>query len=918
MTSATPEPQNATKGDTKPAVSSAENTPETKNHKRLLISIPDALPSTATAPSTQQPPKADPAAEPKSILDEVELTTSLLTQLLPAQNVGSAESLQMPSLTATPVGPLLPGPSVINKQLLSKLNKLLKEKQKVIGQKENKNAKLIQDILTTSPQLSVFPVNTGTQNEQNTLATLAESTTDEPNDEKPAVPKEDTRAKAKNKRIAKQNSTRADFFAAKLASAVDDVELSDSDETFVYENNANEFDSENNSAATNAVSSGINSNSANMSSGNSAVNASAVGSAPAIPEKVSSTVAVPNVENINQAPTSIHLVNDNISVAGSIRNATPLESVVNSPGAEARIKEDDHPAPPVMPNSINRAESIHSLQSSKWNLRNTFTSNTTPPTTTSGRPNLENPALFNPYIDQQTPRDAHGRSARRKCSSHSLLSDDRSHLQRSPVLQYSESNQNLATHLSSFGTSIHLPHQQTMGENFNDGNYSFDEQDLSGEEGSSQSDLNLVCTENANNTITEPAAASVSKPADEIYRHSKAKKSKSSVTSSKLRSTTSKLFDKKGAQPRRYSTIPDDIDIEDFDDELIYYDNTYNRFPYNSQNGSTMNDSTSLLHGPKLSHYRSLNLNPNGKKSMPAPKTKRYLSLGYVQPRTQSKSNNNIFPFPYPEPHQNGYYDFDEYDEDAMEGPDEARSKGLLQGRGRLSPSNTRFLLPRKVSQDNFSSNKMKFVKSFVYTLISIICILAIGFVLGFLLASTKDLSNVSIVSIENALVTQDELIFSIVVEALNPGWFTVDIEDIELDVFAKSGYLEGPGTESSVETVLLGSVTAFESAISFEGGFFQRNLVQQIGEIKLLAPGKNLTSSAMVTRRVRGVKIAQDEDQPKEPLPPDNSEKWAVISKHPFDLILRGVLKYDLPMTSNTKSVVVNKVGYIDPSNSN
>ncbi|KAM9915186.1 hypothetical protein OXX80_014227, partial [Metschnikowia pulcherrima] len=60
-----------------------------------------------------------------------------------------------------------------------------------------------------------------------------------------------SKAKRKSKKIAKQNSTRTDFFAAKLASAVDDVESSDSDETFVYETNAHEFENESNEASSN-------------------------------------------------------------------------------------------------------------------------------------------------------------------------------------------------------------------------------------------------------------------------------------------------------------------------------------------------------------------------------------------------------------------------------------------------------------------------------------------------------------------------------------------------------------------------------------------------------------------------------------------------------------------------------------------
>lgn len=122
---------------------------------------------------------------------------------------------------------------------------------------------------------------------------------------------------------------------------------------------------------------------------------------------------------------------------------------------------------------------------------------------------------------------------------------------------------------------------------------------------------------------------------------------KSSTSSSKLRSTTSKLFDKKGSQPRRYSIIPDDIDIEDFDDELIYYDNNI-RFPYNNSNQSNLtnnvnfNDSVpSINHNHRIPHYRSLNLNFLGKRNNNL-KNKRYLSAG--QPIEPNNNNDTDTP----------------------------------------------------------------------------------------------------------------------------------------------------------------------------------------------------------------------------------------------------------------------------------
>lgn len=900
-----------------------------RSHRQLSISIPPTLMSSSIGPErssgdaessgkTEIAPKAE-RTRPEELPADEKLTRQKLQTALPGTSLvstpGTASTPNAhtgPNTSVTSVEqPSATGPSVINKQLLSKLNKSLKEKLKVIQTKEShtKNPMLIQDILTTPPlqtafvhnptNLSATPVNEAGRPNSPTLETN--------NDERPhdadvggpsaVVPKEpEPKTKAKSKRIAKQNSTRTDFFAAKLASAVDDVSSSNSDETFVYENNVIDFEGGTNLGSQSGRTGGI----------------SGLGGATAGDETSSP------VDNINHVPPSIHFVNDNISAAGSIRNATPLESTINSPIIESRREREDEPAKIDQ----SRAESIHSIQSAKWNLRNTFSVNTTPLSTSNGRSlnpsnllHVENTTQFlNPYFDGLM-RDASNKAARRESSSNSLVSEDKSYDLRSPVLHYSDPNHTLVAQPSTYGINVLLPNAQSINEGYHEGNYSFDVEDdeeLSGDAVSSRADLNLIGGDsNLNNINTSPNDGILKTDQLTSGKHQH-KKSKASTTSSKLRSTTSKLFDKKGAQPRRYSIIPDDIDIEDFDDELIYYDNKNIRFPYNSQSG---NESASLLGGShRLPHYRSLNLNFNGKRQP----NKRYTSIGYVPPgapaNQNGNKNNDIFPFPYPEPNQKYYYDFDEYDEDAQaDGRDEVKAKGM-PGRNRLSPTNTHFFLPRKVSHDNFGDNKIKFFKSFVYTLISIICILAIGFILGFVLASTKDLTNISIVSIDNAVVTQDELVFSIVVEALNPGWFTVIIEEVEIDIFAKSGYLDQPGG-LSVETVLLGSVFNLESALVFEGSLLNRELRQQTGDIKLIGPGKNLTGSNDPPKSFMGHKLRTLGKSHPDPDIPDNADKWKVISKHPFDLILRGVFKYSLPMTSNTKSAVINKVGYVDPS---
>lgn len=800
------------------------------------------------------------------------------------------------------------GPSVINKQLLSKLNKSLKEKQKTTNARDTqtKNPALIQNVLSTSPQFAAVSniagnVSSSNLDHGNVLGVAsyddhAKSETNEGdilsvtstahNQSKDGAAK--SKAKRKSKKIAKQNSTRTDFFAAKLASAVDDVESSDSDETFVYETNAHEFENESNEASSNPAVSNV--------------------SPPIVSQRDQRSVeAVVQSENIDNAPPSMQMVQDNISVSGSLKNA-PFETNMNSLAGEQKIEEDKEVASYVPSMIASRAESIHSLQSCKPNLRNSF--HATPPTTTGIRSQVpvgltshnEYHAFSDPYLE------GHTRFLRptRKSSSHSILSDDKKdHILRSPHSPYGQSKQGPQPGIAEHPQNTNRPYQEGL--------YAYGEEDGTGDEASSHGDSHLIYT--AHN-IHEPTVTSGSKGGESLVAGYKPRSNKPSTTSSKLRSTTSKLFDKKGAQPRRYSTIPDDIDIEDFDDELIYYDNNNVRFPY--YNHGSLNESSSLLNGHRLPHHRSLNLNFNGRRAAANPRNTRYVSLGYAPPVAYTNGNkkNDIFPFPYPDGQPQSFYGFDEYDEESHLETDKAENRKQVKGRSSFSPPNTRFMLPRKSSHDQPGNEKLKIVRSVIYTLIGVICILSVGFILGFLLASTKDLANVSILGINHATVSQDELVFNVVIEALNPGWFTVSLEELELDIFAKSGYLEQPETSATVETVLLGTVLNFESALRFEGSFINRQVTQQTGEIKLVGPGKNLTGSQVHRLSSSATSILRDGEDPKEPhTPSDNSDKWAIISKHPFDLILRGVIKYNLPWSSNVKSVVVNKMGFIDPS---
>ncbi|ABN68013.2 predicted protein [Scheffersomyces stipitis CBS 6054] len=789
---------------------------------------------------------------------------------------------------------------MLNKSIISSLNKSLKAKQKIISNREPhpKNPTLISDILNTSPQSTIFPnnissTNNSTLDQSNSnsnaapVATLTEVSNDNSNDAASKPPP----SKGKQKKISKQNSTRTDFFAAKLASAVDDVESSDSDETFVYENN-NDF------------------------------------------ETMSTTMATPNVAN------------DASSVHGSVL-ASALQ-MGGAPSFHSPSIAEGHTGGESI--AVQPVESIHSTHSSKLpKIQAHATSNRPPSIANSFTSNYlesdKRPAYqrsFSSYSQDEHP----GAKLQVPCERSS------NNISPSGALDEINSQSHAPQGLGIEGRSDH-PSQsnshvaRSINDGYNDDNFSYNEvEDVEiDDEMSTDGDFYAQRNASANpqfggvSGTTNITNNQASQTNNSLTSRSTSKKNyKSSTSSSKLRSTTSKLFDKKGSQPRRYSIIPDDIDIEDFDDELIYYDNNI-RFPYNNSN---VNEASPLMsQGHRLPHYRSLNLNFPGAKRPSGLKKKRYLSTGQSlipgaensganSPSNVSSHNADIFPFPYQEPQQNYYYDFDEYDEESQRNGSNDKdqinrsiSRGTKNGlyNHNLTASEGHFFLPRKQSSE-FNYHRINCIKSFIYTLVSILVILAIGFVMGFVLATTKDLTKVSITSIENAVVSQDELVFNIVVEAFNPGWFTVEIEDVNLDLFAKSGYLPDASVQSleegglddemsslanGVETVLLGTVYTLESPMSFKGGFFSRESVIQSGEIKLLTPGKNLTTLNNFAKGKKGHNGNSTE--------PDNSKKWEIISKNPFDLVVRGILMYTLPMGKDTRSVVVDKIGYIDPT---
>jgi hypothetical protein len=203
----------------------------------------------------------------------------------------------------------------------------------------------------------------------------------------------------------------------------------------------------------------------------------------------------------------------------------------------------------------------------------------------------------------------------------------------------------------------------------------------------------------------------------------------------------------------------------------------------------------------------------------------------------------------------------------------------------------------------------------------------------GLVFATTKPLRDVHVYTIENVIASQQELMLDLVVEAINPNIIGVNVADVDMNIFAKSKHVgsdkwwreHGGGREHNNEeewqpvsdkavvstssgpsyhsagidegtdpivgeprTMLLGRIFQFDSPLSFDGSFFKRDKVKSLGAMHLLQPG-NKTEAGGTAR-------------------------WEEVLQYPFELIVKGVLKYQLPLSTQERKVAINASYHYDP----
>jgi hypothetical protein len=200
--------------------------------------------------------------------------------------------------------------------------------------------------------------------------------------------------------------------------------------------------------------------------------------------------------------------------------------------------------------------------------------------------------------------------------------------------------------------------------------------------------------------------------------------------------------------------------------------------------------------------------------------------------------------------------------------------------------------------------------------------LLVVSGAIGFMFATSQPLTEIELTAMRNVLASEQELMLDITVRAHNPNVVVVVIDSADIEVFAKSPHAgtdsewwrrprdsgdfarrrkrgtDGMGTaddpindpprEDTAPNMRLGTIREFDSPLSFEGSFFHRGVSSSTGEIRLHRPGNGTDGG---------------------------SERWERIMQDEFDLILKGVLKYSLPLSQRIRSVAISGRTTVKPN---
>jgi hypothetical protein len=266
--------------------------------------------------------------------------------------------------------------------------------------------------------------------------------------------------------------------------------------------------------------------------------------------------------------------------------------------------------------------------------------------------------------------------------------------------------------------------------------------------------------------------------------------------------------------------------------------------------------------------------------------------------------------------------EYSAYDIDAEHAADDERTP-LISSRGSQRVRTPRRRNSITLRVDRRHRQGSGWCRRFAGCLVLSILLLVVVFSsVGLVFATTKPLTNVKVRGVRNVVASQDEIILDLVVDAVNPNVIGVTVPDLNVSIFAKSKHVgsdkwwrhhggdhkndkedwtpveddltmdgidEGTDPiEGEPRTMSLGRILHFDSPLTYEGSFWTHKNTTSIGEIRLIHPGNKT--------EVGG---------------PD---RWEEVLQYPFELIVRGIFKYQLPLSTHVHTSSVTASYYYDP----
>ncbi|KAF3760625.1 hypothetical protein M406DRAFT_282378 [Cryphonectria parasitica EP155] len=326
----------------------------------------------------------------------------------------------------------------------------------------------------------------------------------------------------------------------------------------------------------------------------------------------------------------------------------------------------------------------------------------------------------------------------------------------------------------------------------------------------------------------------------------------------------------------------------------------YSRYGRGGSNGHTsLFDNDAPFHVSNTSAPRS-KFSTNTLRQSSGPPSPRFLSAGKLaatSKRGQHSAN---------------------YDLDDTTGADDEGTPLLHSGTVRTARNrNRRAPVSIRALEDQSYRRNPSMLNRFASCLVlTVMLLLVVSGAIGFMFATSQPLTDVELQSINTVIASESELMFDLSVRAHNPNVVVVVVDQADIEVFAKSphagttsGWLNlkdgqnpdgtwggdgsrRPDAEEPVEdtapNMRLGTIGRLDSSLSFEGSFFNQGVSASTGEVRLLKPGNGTMGGP---------------------------ERWERILQDEFDLIIKGVLKYSLPLSQRVRSVAISGRTTVKPN---